>query len=456
MHHKDTMRVLDMTRGKTITLLLQFSLPLFLGNLLQQLYNLADTSIAGNLLGDAALAQIGATAALYGLITNAAFGLNNGLGLTVSRSFGAGDQRRMRQGVCWMVELSLLSALVLTSSFLLLRKSIVSALQIPADTVDGALQYLTVILSGIPFTMLYNLESALLQAVGNSVMPLLFLLFSSLLNVGLDLLFMGPLAMGVWGAAIATILSQGVSALLGGVYILKNYPELRFSKEDHAAGRKHAPAMLWAGISMALMSAIYNIGSVVLQGSINALGNVYIAAQVGGRRLAEFFYMPGGSVATAMATFASQNYGAGKRSRIAEGVRTAILLYGIWWLAALAFTFLAAPAAVRAITGSDSDAVIQNAVQYLKISIPMIPPMAVLVILRSTLQGMRHTVAPLLCSSLELIGKVIFAFWIVPARGYMAVCVCEPVTWVVCCVFILAAVFLCRNDFRNVKEGEGV
>lgn len=456
MHYKDTMRVLDMTRGKTITLLLQFSLPLFLGNLLQQLYNLADTSIAGNLLGDAALAQIGATAALYGLITNAAFGLNNGQGLTVSRSFGAGDQRRMRQGVCWMVELSLLSALVLTSSFLLLRKSIVSALQIPADTVDGALQYLTVILSGIPFTMLYNLESALLQAVGNSVMPLLFLLFSSLLNVGLDLLFMGPLAMGVRGAAIATILSQGVSALLGGVYILKNYPELRFSKEDHAAGRKHAPAMLWAGISMALMSAIYNIGSVVLQGSINALGNVYIAAQVGGRRLAEFFYMPGGSVATAMATFASQNYGAGKRSRIAEGVRTAILLYGIWWLAALAFTFLAAPAAVRAITGSDSDAVIQNAVQYLKISIPMIPPMAVLVILRSTLQGMRHTVAPLLCSSLELIGKVIFAFWIVPARGYMAVCVCEPVTWVVCCVFILAAAFLCRNDFRNVKEGEGV
>lgn len=450
------MRVLDMTRGKTITLLLRFSLPLFWGNLLQQLYNLADTSIAGNLLGDAALAQIGATAALYSLITNAAFGLNNGFGLTVSRSFGAGDDKRMRQGVYWMVELSLLSALVLTSLFLLFRKGIVSAMQIPADTVEGALQYLTVILSGIPFTMLYNLESALLQAVGNSVMPLLFLLFSSLLNVGLDLLFMGPFVMGVQGAAIATILSQAVSALLGGVYILKNYPELRFSKEDHSAGRQLAPGMLWEGISMALMSAIYNIGSVVLQGSINALGNVYIAAQVGARRLAEFFYIPGGSLATAMATFASQNYGAGRRSRIAEGVRTAILLYGAWWLAALAFTFLAAPAAVHAITGSDSDAVIQNAVQYLKISIPMIPPMAVLVILRSTLQGMRHTVAPLLCSSLELIGKVIFAFWIVPVQGYIAVCVCEPVTWVVCCVFILAAAFLCRNDFRDEKEGEGV
>ena len=157
-----------------------------------------------------------------------------------------------------------------------------------------------------------------------------------------------------------------------------------------------------------------------------------------------------------MATFAGQNYGAGKRSRIAEGVRTAILLYGVWWLAALAFTFLAAPAAVQAITGSSSDAVIQNAVQYLKINVPMIPPMAVLVILRSTLQGMRHTVAPLLCSSLELIGKVIFAFWIVPVRGYMAVCACEPITWVACCVFILIAAFLCRKDFRDEKEGEDV
>lgn len=314
MHRKDAVRVLDMTHGKTISLLLRFSLPLFLGNLLQQLYNLADTSIAGNLLGDAALAQIGATAALYSLIINAAFGLNNGLGLSVSRSFGAGDEKRMRQSVSWMVELSMLSALVLTAAFLLLRKGIVSALQIPADTVEGALRYLTVILAGIPFSMLYNLESALLQAVGNSVVPLLFLLFSSLLNVGLDLLFMGPLAMGVQGAAIATILSQGVSALLSGIYILKNYPELRFSKDDHASGRKYASGMLWAGVSMALMSAIYNIGSVVLQGSINALGNVYIAAQVGARRLAEFFYMPGGSLATAMATFASQNFGAGKRA----------------------------------------------------------------------------------------------------------------------------------------------
>lgn len=456
MHRRAAMRVLDMTHGKTISLLLRFSLPLFLGSLLQQLYNLADTSIAGNLLGDAALAQIGATAALYTLITNAAFGLNNGLGLTVSRSFGAGDDKRMRQSVCWMVELSVLSALILTAAFLLFRKGIVSAMKIPADTVDGALQYLTVILAGIPFTMLYNLGSALLQAVGNSVMPLLFLLFSSLLNVGLDLLLMGPLAMGVRGAAIATIVSQAVSAALSGGYILKNYPELRFSGEDHSLGRKHAPGMLWAGISMALMSAIYNIGGVILQGSINALGNAYIAAQVGARRLAEFFYMPGGSVATAMATFAGQNYGAGKRSRIAEAVRTAILLYGAWWLVSLAVTLLAAPAAVRAITGSESEEVIRSAVLYLKINVPMIPPMAVLVILRSTLQGMRHTVAPLLCSSLELIGKVIFALWIVPVRGYMAVCVCEPILWVICCVFILAAAFMWRKDFRDEKEGEGI
>ena len=438
-----------MTRGKTITLLLRFSLPLFLGNLLQQLYNLADTSIAGNLLGDAALAQIGATAALYALITNAAFGLNNGLGLAVSRSFGAGDDKRMRQSVCWMVERSLLSALVMTSAFLLFRKSIVYALQIPADTVEGALQYLTVILAGIPFAMLYNLESALLQAVGNSVMPLLFLLFSSLLNVGLDLLFMGPLVMGVQGAAIATILSQAVSALLGGVYILKNYSELRFSKDDHAAGRKYAPSMLWAGISMALMSAIYNIGSVILQGSINRLGNAYIAAQVAARRMSELIYTPGGALGMAVATYSSQNYGAQKRTRIAQGIKAGTLIYGVWWVIAMVLTFTAGGHAVRMITGSADEIVLSAATRYLYINIPMIPPMGVLVIFRGVLQGTRHRVSPLLCSAIEMAGKIIFALWVVPVYGYIAVCICEPITWVACFLFSSGAVWMNRRELDD-------
>lgn len=289
-------RVLDMTQGDPFRLVLQFSMPLFCSNLLQQLYNLTDTALAGHLLGSAALAEIGATAALYGLIMNFAFGMNNGLALTVSRYFGAGDESGIRRTVGWMVTLSAAVSLVLTGCSLLGRDALLTVLQVPAQAWGGASAYLTVILLGIPLTMLYNMEAALLRAVGNSVTPLLFLLFSSVLNVGLDAAFMGPLGLGVRGAAIATVLAQGISAVLGVVYILRGYPELRFTPRQLGAATRHAvTSMFWAGLSMGLMSAIYNLGSVALQSSINALGSVYITAQTAARRLAELYFIPGGA-----------------------------------------------------------------------------------------------------------------------------------------------------------------
>lgn len=206
-------RMLDMTAGNPFKLLLRFATPLFLGNLLQQVYNVADTAIAGHMLGDAALAQIGATAALYSLITNLAFGMNNGLALPVSQAFGAKDPARLKQSVAWMTLLSGAFALVLTACSFFTRYPLLRALQTPQDVFSGAMDYLSVILIGIPLTMAYNLEAALLQAVGNSRTPLILLLISSALNIALDVLFLGPLHMGVGGAAIATILAQGVSAV---------------------------------------------------------------------------------------------------------------------------------------------------------------------------------------------------------------------------------------------------
>ena len=298
--------------------------------------------------------------------------------------------------------------------------------------------------------MLYNMEAALLRAVGNSITPLLFLLFSTVLNIGLDAAFMGPLGLGVRGAAIATVLTQGISALLGVWYILRSYPELRFRPAQLKETTRHAVThMFWAGLSMGLMSAIYNLGSVALQSSINALGSAYIAAQTAARRLAELYFIPGGALGIAVATFSSQNLGAGKRSRIWQSVRAALVIYFVWWVFIMAFTFLCGEAAVRGVTGSNDEIIIANALLYLKISVPIIPPMAVLVILRNMLQGIQHTIEPLLASALELIGKVIFAVWLVPVWGYRAVCFCEPTTWVICFVFILFAAWRCRGDLRD-------
>ena len=443
-------RVLDMTRGDPFRLVLQFSLPLFCSNLLQQVYNLTDTALAGHLLGSAALAEIGATAALYGLIMNFAFGMNNGLALTVSRCFGAGEREGIRRAVGWMVTLSAAVSIVLTTVSLLGRGALLQVLQVPAEVWDGAAAYLTVILLGISLTMLYNMEAALLRAVGNSVTPLLFLLFSSVLNVGLDAAFMGPLGMGVRGAAVATVLAQGISAVLGAVYLVRSYPELHFAPAHFKKSTRRAVMnMFWAGMSMGLMSAIYNLGSVALQSSINALGSVYITAQTAARRMAEMYFIPGGALGIGVATFSSQNLGAGRRSRIWQSVRAALKIYFVWWLFVLAFTFLLGEPVLRLITGSSDARIISNAMLYLKISVPIIPPMAVLVILRNMLQGIRHTVEPLLASALELIGKVIFAVWLVPVWGYRAVCFCEPTTWIICFVFILLAVWRCRSDLQD-------
>ena len=438
--------VLNMTDGNPIKLLLTFAIPLFLGNLLQQFYNLADTSIAGHILGDVAISEIGATSALYGLIINFAFGLNNGFALSVSRNFGAGNMDEMKKSVCWMSLLSISFALVLSTLFLLLRYPLMRALQVPSDILPGALDYLTVILAGIPFTMIYNFESSLLQSVGNSVTPLILLSCSTVLNIFLDILFMGPLDMGVRGAAIATVLSQAIAVVIGFFYILRNYCWLSFGKNELRAGFSFVRKMIIQGLSMALMSAIYNLGSVILQGSINALGKVYITAHVGSRRIAEFFFTPGVALGSAVATFTSQNYGAHKNKRIRTGISSAILIYFVWWIFAMVFTFTVVEEAISIITGSYDSDVIGWASRYLKISIPLIPPMSVLVILRNALQGMTHPALPLTCSALELSGKALFALFIVPVYGYAAVCVCEPSTWIICFLVITIGTLKYRRE----------
>lgn len=449
-------RVMDMTEGSVTKLLFAFALPIFFGNLFQQLYNLADTAIAGHLLGVGALAEIGATSALYSTITGFAFGLNTGFALVVSRFFGAGNERGVRQASGWMVALAAGWALILTVGFLVFRYPLLRFLQTPENVMEGALSYITVILAGIPLTMAYNLESGLLRSVGNSKTPLYFLMFSCGLNVVLDYLFMGPFQMGVRGAAVATVMAQGISAAMGLFYILRHYKQMRFSIQDLKDASGLSGEMFLTGFSMAMMSTIYSIGSVILQGSINALGSTYIAAQVGGRRLVELFMMPGGALSASSATFASQNFGAGKRSRIWKGVKAAFFMYLGWWLVAMVFTVFFAPQAVKIVTGSASQEVIENAVLYIRVSIPLFPPMGFLIIMRNVLQGMCHRIAPLFCSSLELIGKVIFGYWIVPVVGYPAVCACEPVTWIACFLFMAVAAIVWKNEFQDKPERASV
>ena len=434
-------------------LLVQYAVPAIIAMTASSLYNMVDSIFIGHGVGPLAISGLALTFPLMNLA--AAFGSLVGVGAAtlISMRLGQRDYETAQRVLGNVLVLNLIIGISFGLAALLFLDPILYFFGASEATIGYAREYMTVILLGIPLTMLYNMEAALLRAVGNSVTPLLFLLFSSVLNVVLDAAFMGPLGLGVRGAAIATVLAQGISAVLGVVYILRGYPELRFTpRQLGAATRRAVTSMFWAGLSMGLMSAIYNLGSVALQSSINALGSVYITAQTAARRLAELYFIPGGALGIGVATFSSQNLGAGRRSRIWQSVKAALAIYFVWWVFVMAFTFLLGGAAIRGITGSTDEVIISNALLYLKISAPVIPPMAVLVILRNMLQGIQHTVEPLLASGLELVGKVIFAVWLVPVRGYRAVCFCEPTTWVVCFVFILLAVWRCRGDLRDAEK----
>ena len=449
METNEKSRVLDMTRGNPFRLVLKFALPLFFGNLLQQFYNLADTAIAGHVLGDHALAQIGAVSALYGLITNFAFGMNNGLALSLSRSFGAGDEQKMKHVSCWMVTISMSVSIVLMSIFLLCKEPLLILLQVPEETMAGAMEYLTIILIGIPFTMAYNMEAAMLQAVGNSMTPLLFLLFSSVLNISLDYAFMAPLAMGIGGAAFATVLSQGVSAFLAFILIWRNYPLLHFKGKDYQVEKKFVLEMVVAGFSMALMSAIYNIGSVILQSAVNTLGSNAVASMTAGSKIGMFFCCPFDAMGSTMATYGGQNVGAKKMDRISKGLKACSML-GIGY-AILAFVILALTGRNLALFFVERAEVevIGNVYLFLLINSAFYIPLAFVNIVRFLIQGMGYSKFAILAGVCEMAARTLVGFALVPLFGFPAACFASPVAWIFADAFLFPAY---RHVYRKTEK----
>ena len=463
-------RVLDMTQGDPFRLVLQFSMPLFCSNLLQQLYNLTDTALAGHLLGSAALAEIGATAALYGLIMNFAFGMNNGLALTVSRYFGAGDESGIRRAVGWMVTLSAAVSLVLTGCSLLGRDALLTVLQVPAQAWGGASAYLTVILLGIPLTMLYNMEAALLRAVGNSVTPLLFLLFSTVLNVGLDLAFILVFRWGVAGAALATVLAQLVSTIGCFIYAFVRYPVLRLHREDWRITLMDVKRHLARGIPLGLQFSVLAIGIIVMQGGVvkfdmrdgvmvsNAAQNGFGAAN----RLFNLVATPMNALGGAMTSFTAQNLGAGQYDRIRRGTLQALGMVSILAILAAGTGLLLTRGDFCYHVFLSADKVTPDAVRYgnslLYVDFSMYLFLGFVFVVRNCVQGIGRSGFVLGAGAAELVARItvclvlpgLFAGGAVsadaPAMAFYALCAADPMAW------IAADTVLCIPFFRNILK----
>ncbi|BCN30663.1 MATE family efflux transporter [Anaeromicropila herbilytica] len=438
----------DMTTGTPLTIILKFAIPIFIGNIFQQLYNLIDTIIAGHFLGDNAIAAIGATTAIYSLIINMANGLNNGYAIIVARAFGEKNEEKLRKSFAIMIVLNISASIVFTILSAIFIMPVLELLHTPEKIIGDAYEFIIIILFGIVITITYNMFAGLLRAIGNSRTPLIYLIISCVVNIILDFVFIVGLRTGVGGAALATMLSQLLSVILCFSLVIRKYPELKLSKRHFQFEKELVIEMFTTGISMGFMYSIFAIGSVVLQSAINGLGTAIITGHTGARKIVELCMQPLSTLSSANATFVSQNYGAGKYDRIKEGIRKTCLCGFIWSTITLVFIYLFAPFIIKAITGSTNHEVITNAVMNLRINMPFYYPLGVLLVLRTSLQGIGRKIAPLFSSSIELIMKCFATFFLVSHLGYLGVSIAEPSTWLVCMLFLL---FTYKKAMKEIK-----
>lgn len=428
---------LDMTEGRPIKLILLFSLPILLGNIFQQFYNVMDTAIVGNVLGDDALAAVGATSPFFGLVTGLANGATNGFSMILARYYGARDEEGFKKALFMTYALSVLIAVVLTVLALLGIEPLLRLLGTPDSIMEDAVSYLRIAFAGLIVTVSYNMFAGIMRAVGNSVMPLVFLVIASVVNVVLDIWFVAGMHLGVGGAAIATVLAQLLSVAASLWYVMKKCPDLRLHKQHMVFEKKIVMDLLATAFSMAMMLAVVSIGTVALQSAVNSFDKEVIAAHTAARKMDEIFMIVFSTFSVTASTYASQNYGAGKIDRIKEGILDTFLLGFIWATVGVLTAFFAGPFLAHAITGSENPVVIDTAVKYIRINFPFFYFLVPLLVLRSTLQGLDRRVVPVIGSVIELVGKFLVAAYLAPKLGYLGVCISEPVIWIVCMCLVM-------------------
>ena len=422
---------IDLLSSPIVSSLLTFALPILISNALQQFYNAADTTIVGNFLGFNSLAAIGATSAIYELIVGFAIGIANGMGIVVARHFGAGDIEKIKKAVAGSIVIgSVLSLAVMLVGGVWLY-GLLRLVHIPENIIDEAYSYIYIIMIFFFLTFFYNWSASMLRAIGNSLTPLLILLVTSVINIGLDILFITRFNSGIKGAAIATVISQGISALLCILYMYIK-ADILIPKLKHFKYNYYVYADLSTqGFAMGFMSSIVSIGTVILQTAVNGMGVTIIAAQTTGRRIMFFLMMPMSSLATALTTFVSQNFGAGNKERIKSAVKYANIINIIWSIISVVFVYTLSIWLIRFISGSDDKELIANAKLYIAMAAPFFWALGILFNLRNALQGMDRKIEPLISSCIELICKIAFVLFVIPRVGYTGVVLTEPIIWVV-------------------------
>ena len=440
----------DFLNGPILKGLIAFAIPVLISNLFQQLYNTVDTMIVGHYLGDSSLAAIGSCTSIYDLLVGFALGIGNGLAIVTARSFGSKNEELLKKSVASALIIGFGSAILITIIGSLSLKPLLEILNTPADIINESYSYISVVVLFTSVMFAYNLCAGLMRSIGNAIAPLIFLVISSILNIILDILFITQFNMGVAGAAVATVLAQGISVVLCVFYIFKKTQLLIPEKEHFAYDKELYNEMIGQGYSMGFMGSIVSAGSVILQYGINGLGTLTIAGHTAARKMYMFFLMPFIALGVSISTFVGQNKGANQPKRIREAI---IIGYKCDVALAAGMTIILAflaPTLIKTISGSSEAIVINNGASYLRFVAPFYAVLGVLLQTRNALQGIGQKLLPLISSVIEFIGKVLFVIIFIPKFQYTAVIACEPVIWIVMTAQLLIAFW--NNDFiKNAK-----
>lgn len=428
----------EMTSGKPAGILFSFAVPIILGSLFQQLYSMIDTVIVGRTIGVEAIAALGATSYISNLIIGFMTGLTNGFAIITARHFGAGDHVNMRRSVAGTIILGFAVSAVFTVLSLALLRPFLRILNTPEEIFETSYSYISIILLFMTTAMLYNMSAGVLRAVGDSLTPLIFLIVSSVINIGLDILFITKLSMGVQGAAYATVISQALSFAMCCVYIVKRFPYLIPRKEEMRVTLGELTSLMSMGLSLALMFSIVEIGSLILQRAINDFGTDTIAAHTAARKISSILMLPYSAFGSACATYCSQNLGAGRPERVGKGIKSAVGMCWVWSAVAVAVSYLFAPTLIGWIAGTDETFIVDLASKYMRVNTPFYFILAVLIVMRSSLQGLGRKTIPVASSVIEMIGKAVAAFAAAPALGYFGVMISEPVVWFFMTILLVA------------------
>ena len=437
----------DMTNGSPAKLILGFAVPMLMGLLFQQFYSMVDTIIVGKFLGVNALASVGSTSAINFMINGFVIGVCNGFAIPIAQLFGARDYSDLRRHVANAAWLCIAGSVVLTISTVALTRPMMQLMQTPDDIIDGAVIYIGWIFAGIPFIFLYNMVAAIMRALGDSKTPLYFLILTSALNIGLDLLFIIPFQMGVLGAALATDISQVISGVLSFIYLSRKFDVLKMQKSDFAYSKKACARLLGIGIPMGLQCSITAIGSVIMQWAVNVLGSTAVAAVTAAGKTQGLLTVPMESVGTAMATYAGQNLGASRMDRVRQGVNSAmliILIYGVASAFVLHFTDVQIMSLFLD-TAKEVDIVAMGR-EYLFWNSVFFVPLGALIIWRYTIQGLGFSSLAMLAGVAEMVARTAVAIVLVPILGYFGAELSNPAAWIAACLFLYPAYrWTCRQ-----------